>query len=438
MPKIQRETQRIFAGNANSDLISAFGTMKTGVPVHSTDLDTLQNANYQQGWQDAILNDKAPYLEELNGVQYGFSKQLCYLFQEGIPEWDSETTYYKTSLVKFIDDSNKVKIYQSLQDNNTGHQLTETSYWQLAELAYGGLPVGTVFASLCTSSFVPENCVPANGEEYSGETFYDLWTNFLIPGRLQTCTYEEYAQTLSTYGNCPKFAIDTQLKTFKVPTIKDGTFIQQANSDSELGKSYNAGLPNITGGYSANGGAEDLGSIRGAFNGTNRGSWSYAHVQNPQQSRLNVNFDASYSNSIYGNSTTVQPTAIALRYFIVLTTGTINASAMNWDEYIRNINGKVDKTDKEWAIDALQPVYTAGVSVTSGFVCPSDGWIYACFNEGQGPGRMAINGQNVLGVGALGQQDHIYIIVPTMVKKNDVITGSINSESRFYPCKGVN
>ena len=66
MATLSRKTQKVFAVNANADQIVVMGTMKTGTPVYSTDIQTLQSAEYQLGWSSAILNDKAPYLEETN------------------------------------------------------------------------------------------------------------------------------------------------------------------------------------------------------------------------------------------------------------------------------------------------------------------------------------------------------------------------------------
>lgn len=125
MAKITRKTQKIFANNANAGDISVMGTMKTGSPVHSTDLDVLQNNNYLLGWDSALKADKAPYLEEMNAVQYGITRQLAYLYQQGIAEWDSNTTYYTGSYVTYNN-----KIYVSKTNDNKGHAISETTYWQ--------------------------------------------------------------------------------------------------------------------------------------------------------------------------------------------------------------------------------------------------------------------------------------------------------------------
>lgn len=124
MTALTRKTQKVFAGNANADQIAIMGTMKTGTPQYSGDVAALQSAEYELGWADAILSDKAPFLEEMNGVQYGFSYQLAYLLQEGIAEWDSATEYKANSFCKVNN-----TIYYSLQNDNVNHSVTNTAWW---------------------------------------------------------------------------------------------------------------------------------------------------------------------------------------------------------------------------------------------------------------------------------------------------------------------
>lgn len=118
MAKIERKTQKIFCGSANQDQLAVFGSMKTGTPDYSADIEELQSATYERGWADAILDDKAPYLEEMNGVQYGLSSQIAYILQQGMSEYDDGTTYYKGSLASVINNTDVV-IYNSVKDDNT-------------------------------------------------------------------------------------------------------------------------------------------------------------------------------------------------------------------------------------------------------------------------------------------------------------------------------
>ena len=104
------------------------------------------------------------------------------------------------------------------------------------------------------------------------------------------------------------------------------------------------GLPNITGGFGMNSAV----TVDGAFTQNTRLSESIA---NGNQINNNIDFDASRSNAIYGNSTTVQPPATEMYlYFYVgqyKKDEIYNAACLNKE----SIDGKLDKsavTSEEW------------------------------------------------------------------------------------------
>lgn len=176
MAKLTRQQQQIFAGQAPSDMIAAFGSTQTGTPVYSTDLSTLQTTNYQQGWQDAIIADKAPFLEEMNGVQYGLSYQIAYNQQMGIPEWLSTQDYYTNSRAMGSDGN----IYKSLTDDNVGNNpvLDDGTNWVL-----DSGETTDILNYLTNCMLSAPNGIPS----YSGNvvTVYEL-TNFLFPNGRNT------------------------------------------------------------------------------------------------------------------------------------------------------------------------------------------------------------------------------------------------------------
>lgn len=212
------------------------------------------------------------------------------------------------------------------------------------EFKSGGLPIGTIIPVNATSNYVPDGSLPCDGAEYTKEQFTDLWNNYLSTSLLNTCTYTEYEQDLSTYGQCAKFAIDTANNKFRVPLIKNGSVIQQALTTSEEGKSYNAGLPNITGFSRLRASILNSTENDGALS-VNIGVGSTSNAATSSGSSKagdNLDFNASYSNPIYGNSTTVQPNAVALRYFVVVANGQINQSMMDWSAWASSLQGKAN------------------------------------------------------------------------------------------------
>jgi len=125
MPKLTRKTQKIFASSALD--VGVFGSAQSGSSSTSTDPATIQSASYLGGLGLSTLSAKRLLPQpELNGLHYVETYQLAYLMQEGLPEYDSATTYYANSLVK---KSGTTQIYKSLTDNNTNNALTSTSNW---------------------------------------------------------------------------------------------------------------------------------------------------------------------------------------------------------------------------------------------------------------------------------------------------------------------
>lgn len=254
MAKLERKTQKILAGNANAGDISAFGTMKTGNPIHTTDMDILQNEDYLKGWDTAIKEDKAPYLEEMNAVQYGITRQMAYLYQQGIAEWDANTTYYIGSYVTY-----NGKIYISKTDDNLGHAIAETTYWE----EYGKDFMKTDFSNATSQPWI-------------------TMLNALFPvGALY----------LGTMTNCPLAALIPGSQWQKVAQDR---CLQGAGTTWGANVNVAQGLPNITGSFYD---ATALsGQVSGAFYGTGTGVSSQPLYASGVST---MNFNASRSNSTY-------------------------------------------------------------------------------------------------------------------------------------------
>lgn len=334
MAKIERKTQKIFAGNAATDELAVFGSMITGTPVYNDDIETLQSEAYTEGWQVAVAANEAPFMEEMNGVQYGFSKQLAYLFQQGIAEWDAGTTYYLNSFCQVGG-----VIYKSMQDENINHSPaddTEGTYWTPLETGGGGSS-GLEVCDIGMALYIDET--KGLRRRLNG-TILDINTNtqaFLT--RLQqittlypslVCTEEEWqaAKTLSAFGQVGKFVYNygsdsTTVVSVRLPAVVN---IQGLIDLQNLGVTVAAGLPNITGQtqhiVSGNGAtnASDKGALKTALIVTSASGLQ--EVVMPGRRLLGaITIDASLSNPIYGNSTTVQPEAIQYPYYIQIATG---------------------------------------------------------------------------------------------------------------------
>lgn len=335
MATLTRQTQKVFAGSANADQIAVMGSMKTGTPDYQTSLALLQSAEYQQGWADAILNDKAPYLEEMNGVQYGFSYQLAYLLQEGLPEYDANTAYGLTSIVKVIS-GNELILYHPIQlDANgecKGHALGDTAWW--ARLYFTSTTaIGNPQFTL--KSTLPPSCIWLDGSAVSRTTYASL---FAIYGT----TYGPGDG--STTFNLPNFENRTIWGATSFGTINAGLPNITASTDSKGAHTHTRGTMNIKGSISSTDAAEALvypegisvsgalylgnkktnfptfvGSASGGvyqsinFDASRSGAWTGATSSNGAHTH-NVTVTDNGAN-VLNKSTTVQPPAIKVRVY---------------------------------------------------------------------------------------------------------------------------
>lgn len=149
MAKIDRATQKVFGdGVVATDNIAQFGSLKAGTPQFSKDPSVIQGLPaYDEGWKSGVVNNQAPALQDVNALDYLFSRQLAYLLQAGIPEYDSGTTYYQGSWCQ----SSGV-LYVSKTDDNTGNALSNTTHWKVglkptaSGEVFGHAPVGSIMA----------------------------------------------------------------------------------------------------------------------------------------------------------------------------------------------------------------------------------------------------------------------------------------------------
>jgi hypothetical protein len=157
MARIARWTQKIFASLATNN--GQFGSAQTGTKVESSSLTTLQALPaFDTGWLDAVLGAReVPPLEEFQALDYINTTQLAYLFQEGVPAWDSGTTYFTNSWVKLAGSN---KIYVSLQNDNINHLVTDIAWWKLLvdfDISRTALSAPTTFYVATTGNNVTGN-----------------------------------------------------------------------------------------------------------------------------------------------------------------------------------------------------------------------------------------------------------------------------------------
>lgn len=332
MAKLTRATQKIFAKDATSTQVTAFGTAKLDSPTYTKDVSQIMNANFEDGWNSAILEDKAPYEEDDNGINYAMTRQLAYLYQEGIPEYDSATEYCSTSVVKAVE-GGKVVLYHSLADGNVGNALSDTTKWEEVQLGGNTRCIGEIVTSTIPLSDAGLHLL--DGTLISGSGIYADFVTY-IAGIYNSslnyfCTEAQWQASVSQYGVCGKFVYNSTNNTVRLPKVTG--FIEGASGTSTLGNLTQAGLPNHSHTISLNGRAGDnAGSTRSA-------SWCYDDWVGGVRTAETLEVT---NNSIYGNSTTVQPQSVKVLYYIVVATTTKTDIEVDIDEIATDLNGKAN------------------------------------------------------------------------------------------------
>ena len=161
-----------------------------------------------------------------------------------------------------------------------------------AGIAGENVPVGIILPF--AGNTIPEGFLPCNGAAISRTKYSAL-----------------YSAIGTIYGS------GNGSSTFNLPNVESNKFLQ---GNSTPGTVKTAGLPNITGvAYAASG----YGFFRKDSNGNRSGAFIKGAAVNglegggyPNISTNYLGFDASASNSIYGDSNTVQPPAVTVRFII--------------------------------------------------------------------------------------------------------------------------
>jgi hypothetical protein len=128
MAALTRKFKKIFAKDSANN--GVFGSAAALAPATSTNPETIESlAAFLTGWEDATEGGlKLPTLEDMQGLKYDTDYHLAYIYQDGLQNYNSLTTYYINNYVR---EESTAKIWKSLVDNNTGNTLVEGANWSL-------------------------------------------------------------------------------------------------------------------------------------------------------------------------------------------------------------------------------------------------------------------------------------------------------------------
>ena len=252
--------------------------------------------------------------------------------------------------------------------------------------------IGQIIKATVSADYVPEGTLPCDGAEYSATQFNELYTDWLVAGKLKTCTYTQYTNMISTYGQCSMWALDTTNRKFKVPTIlnKIVTGTNNANvlydmsttRNMQMRIPLNDSLGRLNMLFNGTASSDNTEGLTGANNSSNYGQVQYTGTGYSTSNLPSggttgtvtpskVNLDPNGTLYVDGEDLT---TTIEVRYFVVVATGTINSSAMDWSAWASSLSSKVDKSSS-WGFPSNKYVdLTLGASGTK-YTAPANGYV---------------------------------------------------------------
>lgn len=205
-----------------------------------------------------------------------------------VKQYDTDSTNRFIQEVQVPDSNNVVRTFVRCITGHKEYGVEKVGEWRelitdkdLKVEIKLAMPAGSVIAF--AGNKTPEGYLLCDGSAVSRTTYADL-----------------FAAIGTTYGS------GNGSTTFNLPNLID-RFVQGSNT---VGTKKEAGLPNIEGKLTR---SAVIDSASGAFSISNNG-WNGGRED--WSACVDVLLDASKSNSIYGNSTTVQPPALTMRYCI--------------------------------------------------------------------------------------------------------------------------
>lgn len=294
------------------------------------------DTDYQNGWE--TIGNIPPTAAQFDALQRRSDTKMKELNDELTPLVNADTadsrqpsTAYSVDDIKYspllptgwlltctvggITSAGELVLPTPIAENDTVTDGTVT--WEIHKIGTGnggdGVPLGAIIAYSANGE-LPSGYLLCDGSAVSRTMFADL-----------------FACIGTTYG-----AGDGST-TFNVPDYN--TAKRFAQGDTVAGQTKNAGLPNITGTATV---ATKIESSAGAFVGALSGSGYYSGAASAGGDKLDI--DASLSNPIYGNSTTVQPDALTTRYIIKAFDGqTPDSALIDITQYAQELAGKANR-----------------------------------------------------------------------------------------------
>ncbi len=168
-----------YAGDVTATDLQVVGSDAAGLPVLSDDPEVLQANNaYKQGLL-SIKNSSSNDLElkEINSLFYIHNYHLNYILQNGLQEYNADTSYQEDGYVR-----DGIAIYKSLTNNNLNNPVTDTNNWEFVATLKSGSNVVVVNALSDLPTPVTNNITLADNTAYIIFGTVNVGTNSITYG----------------------------------------------------------------------------------------------------------------------------------------------------------------------------------------------------------------------------------------------------------------
>ena len=295
--------------------------------------------NYTKGFDGSI---------DLNSVKIYVDGNLVYQPCLKIPYTLSKTgskivPAYARNRVEDLYEQTGEALYWIIDEENQNYTLPKGEvYGMIDNSRKSNLPVGMIFTHTCSASYIPENSLPCDGAEYTRDQFPRFYDGWLTTANLNTCTFDEFETEVSTTGECWKFGLDTTTQSFKVPKILDKVVSTGKNTLNAYGNGKTMGLtdgtiivPVSNGSIS---GVPGFIVARGVYD-----NFSEVGTSSPSTTPAPVNgYTMGLSTDPTKSGIVVDLPTQTIKHFVVVATGSINQSEMDWSAWASGLQGKLN------------------------------------------------------------------------------------------------
>lgn len=367
MSKLERKNHKVFGINATETKVGQFGSANATTKITTKDIEKIQALDaWEQGWEaGAVGNNRYPTQQERTGVDYEHSYQIGYMLQEGIPEWNKDTTYNKGSIIKLVSDT-KIVLYNSLQDNNKNNALTNTDYWKKLNLGGSGKELLEIYIDpfcdesenkgrIANGQIIVQNQFPEATKKLKKRVGWDSENKKATLNISLVCTEEEWQaiKTASKLGQCGKFVIDDEAGTIRLPAIininglTDLSKTGLIKDESLPAHKHTRGTMEISGalGTVHQYGYYENGAFYRSWTGTKTGSGGGNGDWSNWEFRASRNWTGSTSapdNATYQDKAPVQQEAVQYPYVICVNTGVEEAERPINNYQVNNPNSLLE------------------------------------------------------------------------------------------------